>query len=124
MQRVVVNVQPANSRTRSKNAKTYGNNGFNQFQAQSRMMNELASMPNRIKEIVGGRREESNALMEERFKQISIMHDLMNRQILNRVEKQTLDKYLSNIGGYIGQDIKQLKLGTLDIDTPTAKPIP
>ena len=124
LQRVVVNVQPPTRAKKSKNAKAYNNNGFNQFQSQSRMMNELASMPNRIKEIVSGRRDDTNKEFEERFKQISIIHDIMNRQILSRVEKQSLDRYLSNIGNYIGQDIKDIKRGLLDIETPTGTPIP
>jgi phosphate uptake regulator len=122
LQRVVVNVQSA-TRARSKNAKSYANNGFNQFQSQSRMMNELASMPNQIKQIVNLRRDDTNKEFEERFKQISIIHDIMNRQILSRVEKQSLDRYLSNIGGFIDKDIKEIKRGVLDIDTPTGKPI-
>jgi hypothetical protein len=124
LQRVVVNVKTAPPKTRSKNAKTFNNNGFNQFQSQSRMMNELASMPNQIKQIVNSRRDDTNKEFEERFKQISIAHDIMNRQILSRVEKQSLDRYLSNIGNYIGQDIKDIKRGLLDIETPTGTPIP
>jgi hypothetical protein len=115
LQRVVVNVQPA--RPRSKNTKAYSNNGFNQFQAQSRMMLELNNMPNRIKEIVGARREESNTLMEERFKQISIEQDTINRKLAGRIEKQTLNKYLENIAGFMGKNIKDLKSGAQEFET-------
>jgi len=117
VQRVVVNVQPANSRTRSKNAKTYSNNGFNQFQAQSRMMTELSSMPYRIKEIVSERRNETSALMEEKFKQISISQELMERQIANRVEKQTLNKYLDNIAAGLKVNVTDLQSGVKDFET-------
>ena len=118
LQRVVVNVKTAPSRTKSKNAKAHSNNGFNQFQAQSRMMNELSSMPNRIKEIIGGRRDETSALLEERFKQISTEQQLMNRQLAGRVEKQSMNKYLENIASRLNLDVKQLKSGvSQDIDT-------
>ena len=117
LQRVTVNVQPS-SKPRSRNAKAHANNGFNQFQAQSRMMNELSSMPNRIKEIIGGRRDETSALMEERFKQISTEQQLMNRQLAGRVEKQSMNKYLENIASRLNLDVKQLKSGvSQDIDT-------
>jgi hypothetical protein len=114
LQRVIVNVQP--SRTRSKNAKSYSNNGFSQFQAQSRMMIELNSMPNRITEIIGSRRDETSALMEEKFKQISSEQQLMNRQILNRVEKQSMNKYLENIASGLNVDVKNLKTGSQDVE--------
>ena len=120
LQRVTVNVQPA--KPRSRNAKTYTNNGFNQFQAQNRMMSELSSMPNRIKEIISNRREESNALMEEKFKQISVTQELLSRQINNRVEKQTLHKYIDNIAEAIDQKPDDLKRGVMK-DIATATPI-
>ena len=48
------------------------------------MMAELSSMPTRIKEIMSNKRDDTTALMEEKFKQISISQDLMKRQILNK----------------------------------------
>ena len=116
LQRVTVNVQPA-SKPRSRNAKTYTNNGFNQFQAQNRMMSELSSMPNRIKEIISNRREESNSLMEEKFKQISVTQEYMSRQIKNRVEKQTMNKYLDNIAEAIDKKSDDLKKGVKDFES-------
>jgi hypothetical protein len=115
LQRVTVNVQTA--KPRSRNAKAYTNNGFNQFQAQNRMMSELSSMPNRIKEIISNRRQESNALMEEKFKQIKAAQELMTRQITNRVEKQTMNKYLDNIASGLKVDVKNLKTGVNDIES-------
>ena len=115
LQRVTVNVQPA--KPRSRNAKAYTNNGFNQFQAQNRMMSELSSMPNRIKEIISNRREESNALMEEKFKQISVTQEYMSRQIKNRVEKQTMNKYLDNIAEAIDKKSDDLKKGVKDFES-------
>jgi hypothetical protein len=115
LQRVTVNVQTA--KPRSRNAKAYTNNGFNQFQAQNRMMSELSSMPNRIKEIISNRREESNALMEEKFKQISVTQEYMSRQIKNRVEKQTMNKYLDNIASGLKVDSDDLKKGVKDFES-------
>ena len=115
LQRVTVNVQPA--KPRSRNAKTYTNNGFNQLQAQNRMMSELSSMPNRIKEIISNRRGESNALMEEKFKQISVTQEYMSRQIKNRVEKQTMNKYLDNIAEAIDKKSDDLKKGVKDFES-------
>jgi hypothetical protein len=115
LQRVVVNVQPA-GRTKSKNAKSFNSNGFSQFQAQARIMGELNQMPNRIKEIIGTRRDETSALMEERFKQIKTEQQLMGRQILNRVEKQSMNKYLENIASGLNIDVKTLKAGSQDIE--------
>jgi hypothetical protein len=118
LQRVVVNVKASPSKPRSKNAKAHVNSGFNQFQSQTRIMNELGSMPTRIKEIIGDRRNETNSLMEEKIKQINIEQKLMNRQILNRVEKQSMTKYLDNIAFGLNVDVKQLKSGApQDIDT-------
>ena len=108
IQRVIVNVQP---RAKSKNVLTYSNNGFNQFQAKNRMMAELNSMPSRIKEIIGNKRDDTTALMEEKFKQISISQDLMKRQILNRVEKQAMNKYLDNIASGLNINVKDLQSG-------------
>jgi len=115
LQRIVVNVKTA--KPRSRNAKAYTNNGFNQFQAQNRMMSELSSMPNRIKEIISNRREESNALMEEKFKQISVTQEYMSRQIKNRVEKQTMNKYLDNIAEAIDKKSDDLKKGVKDFES-------
>ena len=115
VQRVILNVTP--SKPRAKNAESYGTNCFNLFQAKSRMMLELQNMPNQIKQIVSDRRNESNLLFEERFKQLSVNQDFMKRQILSRVEKQTLNKYLENIGGFIDKDIKQIKSGAQDFET-------
>ena len=108
IQRVIVNVQP---RAKSKNVLTYSNNGFNKFQAKNRMMAELNSMPSRIKEIIGNKRDDTTALMEEKFKQISISQDLMKRQILNRVEKQAMNKYLDNIASGLNINVKDLQSG-------------
>jgi vesicle coat complex subunit len=121
-QRVVVNVQPASSRPRSKNTRSFTNNGFQQYQAQSRIMNELSNMPNAIKQIVSERRDVTSSIMEERFRQISVAQELMNRQILGRVEKQTLDKYLENIASGLSMNVKDLKSGGQDF--PTGTPIP
>ena len=116
LQRVIVNVVPAKSKN-NKNKNVFLNNGFNKFQSQNRMMAEISSMPTRIKEIMSNKRDDTTALMEEKFKQISISQDLMKRQILNRVEKQAMNKYLENIGGFIGKDIKELKSGVIDFET-------
>ena len=115
LQRVTVNVLPA--RSKSKNAKAHANNGFNQFQAKNRILTELSAMPSRIKEIIGDRRENTTALMEERLKQITSTQELMNRQISNRVEKQSINKYLENIAFNIKVTPGQLKSGAQDIDT-------
>ena len=114
LQRVIVNVVP---QSKSKNKKAFINNGFNKFQSQNRIMTELSSMPTRIKEIINNKQNDTTALMQEKFNQISISQDLMKRQILNRVEKQAMNKYLENIGGVIGKDIKELKNGTQDFET-------
>ena len=113
LQRVIVNVIP---QSKSKNKKTSINNGFNKFQSQNRMMAELSSMPTRIKEIMSNKRDDTTALMEEKFKQISISQDLMKRQILNRVEKQAMNKYLDNIASGLNKDVKDLKQGA-DFET-------
>jgi hypothetical protein len=115
LQRVTVNVQTA--KPRSRNVRAYTNNGFNQFQAQNRMMIELNAMPNKIKEIISGRREETSSLMEERFQQIKAAQELMTRQITNRVEKQTMNKYLDNIASGLKVDVKNLKTGVNDIES-------
>ena len=85
------------------------------------MMTELSSMPNRIKEIVSERRNETSSLMEEKIKQISISQSFMERQIANRVEKQTLNKYLDNIAAGLNTTTKELKGGA---DIETAVPLP
>ena len=115
VQRVIVNVTP--SKSRSKNAKSYGTNGFDLFLAKSRMMMELQNMPNQIKQIVSERRNESNSFLEDQFQQLSVTQDSMKKQILSRVEKQSLDKYLQNIGGFIDKDIKQIKSGAQDFES-------
>ena len=58
LQRVIVNEQPQ-SRAKGKNTKAFVHNGFNKFQAQSRMMKELSSMPNKIKDIIGDKQNET-----------------------------------------------------------------
>ena len=113
LQRVIVNVVP---QSKSKNKKAFINNGFNKFQSQNRMMAELSSMPTRIKEIISNKQNDTSALMEEKFKQISISQDLMKRQILNRVEKQAMNKYLDNIASGLNKDVKDLKQGA-DFET-------
>ena len=109
LQRVIVNVAPA--RAKSKNTKAFVNSGFNKFQAQSRMMNELSSMPNKIKDIISDKQNETFKELESKFKEFSFEQDFMKRQIKARVEKQALDKYLENIGGVIGKNLKELKAG-------------
>ena len=115
LQLVIVNLAPA--RPKSRNTKAFFNNGFNKFQAQSRMMNELSSMPNKIKDIISDRQNDTYKEMESKFKEFSVEQDFMKRQIKARVEKQALDKYLENIGGTLNKSLRELKSGV--IDTPT-----
>ena len=105
LQRVVVNVAPQ-ARAKSNNKKAFVNSGFNKFQSDSRLMNELSSMPNKIKDIIGNRQNETFKELESQFKEFTVQQDFMKRQISRRVEKQTLDKYLENVGGVIGKNLK------------------
>ena len=105
LQRVIVNVTPP-TRAKSKNTKAFVNNGFNKFQAQSRMMNELSSMPNKIKYIIGDKQNENFKELESKFKEFSFEQDFMKRQIKARVEKQALDRYLENIGGELNKCLR------------------
>jgi arginyl-tRNA synthetase len=75
------------------------------------MMNELSSMPNKIKDIISDKQNETFKELESKFKEFSFEQDFMKRQIKARVEKQALDKYLENIGGVIGKNLKELKAG-------------
>ena len=116
LQRVIVNVAPQ-SRPKSKNTKAFVNSGFNKYQAQSRMMNELSSMPNKIKDIISNKQNETFKELESKFKEFSFEQDFMKRQIKARVEKQALDIYLENVGGAIGKNLKELKAGVSDFET-------
>ena len=120
LQRVIVNVAPQ-ARAKSNNKKAFVNSGFNKFQAQSRMMNELSSMPNKIKDIISDKQNDTYKELESKFKEFSFEQDFMKRQIKARVEKQALDKYLENIGGAIGKNLKELKSG-VDFETGIAIP--
>jgi hypothetical protein len=116
LQRVTVNVQPA--KPRSRNTKAYVNNGFNQFQAQSR---QIANLPNQIKEILGSRQEATSAIYETQLKELQQRQDYMDTLIKARVEKQSLDKYLTTIGESINKNLKEIKSGTQDF--PSGTPI-
>ena len=80
-------------------------------------MNELSSMPNKIKDIIGNKQNETYREMESKFKEFSVAQEFMKKQITARVEKQALDRYLENIGGTINKSLRELKSGI--IDTPT-----
>ena len=121
LQRVIVNVTP--TRAKSKNTKAFVNNGFNKFQAQSRMMNELSSMPNKIKDIISNKQNETFKELESKFKEFSFEQDFMKRQIKARVEKRAMDQYLENIGGAIGKNLKELKDGVSDFETGIPIPL-
>ena len=81
------------------------------------MMNELSSMPNKIKDIIGDKQNETFKELESKFKEFSFEQDFLKKQIKARVEKQALDKYLENVGGVIGKNLKELKAGVSDFET-------
>ena len=109
------------ARAKSNNKKAFINNGFNKFQSDSRLMNELSSMPNKIKDILGNKQNETYKELESQFKEFSVAQEFMKRQIKARVEKQSLDKYLENIGETINKSLKELKSGVVDVDTAILK---
>ena len=81
------------------------------------MMNELSSMPNKIKDIINDRQNDTYKELESKFKEFSFEQEFMKKQISSRVEKQALDRYLENIGGGLNKSLRELKSGV--IDTPT-----
>ena len=56
-------------------------------------MGELSSMPNKIKDIIGNKQNDTFKALEAQFKEFTVQQDFMKRQIKARVEKQTLRKY-------------------------------
>ena len=119
-QNVIVNVQPP-AKLRSKNTKSFNNNGFFKFQSNARVMTELSSMPNKIREIISQRQNETNSNYERQLKDLMANQEFMKRQISARIEKQTLDKYLQNIANNFGNtkpvSLKDLKSGIADFDS-------
>ena len=70
LQRVIVNVAPA--RPKSRNTKAFVNSGFNKFQAESRLMGELSSMPHKIKDIISDKQNDTYKEMQSKFKEFSV----------------------------------------------------
>jgi len=87
------------------------------------MMNELSSMPNKIKDIISNKQNETFKELESKFKEFSFEQDFMKRQIKARVEKRAMDQYLENIGGAIGKNLKELKDGVSDFETGIPIPL-